>query len=66
MRKNIKSYSEFIGESTKEVVYPTNFKGMAQSALAGVYFFAAVHEGKLYLASLGVKDSVRRSLQCPP
>lgn len=37
MKKNVKSYSEFINESTKEVVYPTNFKGMAQSALAGVY-----------------------------
>jgi hypothetical protein len=35
------------------------------SALAGTYFFAAAHEGKLYLASLIVKDSVRRKLQCP-
>jgi hypothetical protein len=35
--KNIKSYSSFINESTKDVVYPTNFTGMAQSALASVY-----------------------------
>jgi len=35
------------------------------SALAGTFFFAAAHEGKLYLASLIVKDSVRRKLQCP-
>lgn len=34
------------------------------SALAGVYFFAAVHEGKLHLASLTVKDSGQLSLQC--
>ena len=37
MKKKIKSYLEFINESTKEVVYPTDFKGMVQSALAGVY-----------------------------
>lgn len=37
MKKEIKSYHEFVSESTKEVVYPTNFKGMVQSALAGVY-----------------------------
>lgn len=40
--------------------------GRHVSALAGTYFFAAAHEGKLYLASLTVKDSVRRKLQCPP
>jgi hypothetical protein len=33
----IKTYSEFILEGTKEVVYPTNFKGMVTSALSGVY-----------------------------
>jgi hypothetical protein len=37
MENKVKSYSEFISEATKEVVYPTNFKGMVQSALAGVY-----------------------------
>jgi len=37
METKIKSYTEFISEATKEVVYPTNFKGMVQSALAGVY-----------------------------
>lgn len=37
MGHQIKSYKEFISESTKEVVYPTNFKGMVQSSLAGVY-----------------------------
>lgn len=33
----VKSYREFVNEGTKEVVYPTNFKGMVQSALSGVY-----------------------------
>jgi hypothetical protein len=33
----IKSYNSFINESVKEIVYPTNFKGMVQSALAGLY-----------------------------
>jgi len=37
MEKRVKTYTEFINESTKEVVYPTNFKGQVQSALAGVY-----------------------------
>jgi hypothetical protein len=37
MKKQVKTYSEFINEATKEVVYPSNFKGMVQSALAGVY-----------------------------
>jgi hypothetical protein len=34
------------------------------SVMAGTYFFVAVHEGKLHLASLHVKDSSRRELQC--
>ena len=37
MESHLKSYQEFINEATKEAVYPTNFKGMVQSALAGVY-----------------------------
>ena len=37
MENRLKSYQEFINEATKEVVYPTNFTGMVQSALAGVY-----------------------------
>ena len=37
MEKKVKTYQEFINEATKEVVYPTNFKGQVQSALAGVY-----------------------------
>ena len=37
MKNNIKSYSQFINEATKEVVYPTNFKGMVQTALASLY-----------------------------
>lgn len=37
MERQVKTYSQFINEATKEVVYPTNFKGMVQSALAGVY-----------------------------
>lgn len=38
--------------------------GRHVSALAGVYFFAAAVDGKLYLASLTIKDSARRNLQC--
>ena len=37
MENRVKSYQEFINEETKQVVYPTNFKGMVQSALAGIY-----------------------------
>jgi len=37
MKRNIKTYDDFVNESTKEVVYPTNFKGMVQSALSGLY-----------------------------
>ena len=37
MESHLKSYQEFINEATKEAVYPTNFKGMVQGALAGVY-----------------------------
>jgi hypothetical protein len=37
MKREVKTYQEFINEGAKEVVYPTNFKGMVQSALAGVY-----------------------------
>jgi hypothetical protein len=38
--------------------------GRHVSALAGIYFFAAFVEGKLQLASLTIKDSTRRELQC--
>lgn len=34
------------------------------SALAGTYFFAVKHEGKLLLAQLTVRDSGQRALQC--
>jgi hypothetical protein len=37
MKRNVKTYHEFINESTREVVYPTNFKGMVQGALGGLY-----------------------------
>jgi hypothetical protein len=37
MERKIKTYGQFINEATKEVVYPTNFKGMVQSALSGLY-----------------------------
>lgn len=37
MERSVKTYLEFINEATKEAVYPTNFKGQVQSALAGVY-----------------------------
>lgn len=33
----VKGFSEFVNEGTKEVVYPTNFKGMVTGALAGIY-----------------------------
>ena len=36
------------------------------SALAGSYFFTAAAKGKLYLASLTIKDSADHKLQCPP
>ena len=39
-------------------------EGRHIAALAGNYFFAASHEGKLYLASLTIKDSTRKSWQC--
>jgi hypothetical protein len=37
MERKIKSYNQFVNEATKEVVYPTNFKGMVQGALSGLY-----------------------------
>jgi hypothetical protein len=37
MERKIQTYHQFITESTKEVVYPTNFKGMVQGALGGLY-----------------------------
>jgi hypothetical protein len=37
MKNQVKTYQQFINEATKEVIYPSNFKGMVQSALAGVY-----------------------------
>jgi hypothetical protein len=39
-------------------------EGRHVAALAGNYFFAAPHEGKLYLASLTIKDSGHKSWQC--
>ncbi len=39
-------------------------EGRHVSALAGNYFFAASHQGKLYLASLTIKDSGNRKYQC--
>lgn len=36
------------------------------SALAGTYFFAAVHEQKLYIAHLKITDSRYREILCPP
>lgn len=37
MSRKVKTYKQFINEATKEIVYPTNFKGQVQSALAGIY-----------------------------
>lgn len=34
------------------------------SALAGTYVFASMHEGKLHLSSLIIRDSQNRALQC--
>ena len=31
------SFSEYINEATRNAVYPTDFKGMVQSSLAGIY-----------------------------
>jgi hypothetical protein len=39
-------------------------EGRHVSALAGSYFFASAHEGKLYLASLTIKDTRFPALQC--
>lgn len=36
-RRHLRTYREFINESTKDVVYPTNFKGMVQGTLANLY-----------------------------
>ena len=38
--------------------------GRDTSALAGTYFFAAAQDGKLYLASLNIKDSAHPRLLC--
>lgn len=38
--------------------------GRHVSALAGTYFFAMKHAGKLRLAQLTIRDSARRVLQC--
>jgi hypothetical protein len=37
VERKVKTYQQFINESTREVVYPTNFKGMVQGALGGLY-----------------------------
>jgi len=37
MNRKIKTYNDFTNESTREVVYPSNFKGMVQSTLSGLY-----------------------------
>lgn len=37
MERRVKTYRQFVNEATKEVVYPTNFTGMVQSALGGLY-----------------------------
>jgi hypothetical protein len=38
--------------------------GRHTSALAGTFFFAAAHEGKLHLAALKIKDSAHRQYLC--
>jgi len=49
---------------SKEGFLVNTSAGRHVSALAGVFFFAAAVEGKLYLASLTIKDSARRNLHC--
>jgi hypothetical protein len=40
------------------------FENRHVSALAGTYFFTAVHDGNLYIGSFSIKDSTRPELQC--
>jgi hypothetical protein len=37
MEREVKSYSEFINEMEKKIVYPTNFKGMVQGAVSNIH-----------------------------
>lgn len=36
MKKDIKSYSEFINEKEQKIIYNTNFSGMVQGAIANI------------------------------
>jgi hypothetical protein len=57
--------SKFFADSMKlRGILVNTTRARHVSALVGTYFFAAVNEGKLYLARLTVRDSVERSLQC--
>ncbi len=37
MKKNVKTYTEYINETELKVVYPTNFSGMVQGAVSNVH-----------------------------
>lgn len=58
--------SKAFNKAMKKNGYSLNTsKGRHISALAGTFYFAAVREGKLFLASLIIKDSANVKLQCP-
>lgn len=61
---NVSTAFEKAAQTTGFLVNTTEGRHIA--ALAGTYFFAASHEGKLHLASLTIKDDGHRELQCPP
>lgn len=46
MKKEVKSYTEFINETEQKVVYPTNFAGMVQGAISTIHsqIMAIAHE----------------------
>jgi hypothetical protein len=37
MKKNVKTYTEFLNEKEQPVVYPTNFSGMVQGAVNAIH-----------------------------
>lgn len=37
MKREVKTYIDFINEKEQAVVYPTNFKGMVQGAVSGLH-----------------------------
>lgn len=37
MKRNVKTYNQFLNESEQKVVYPTNFGGMVQGAISSIH-----------------------------